>query len=87
MAFADRELRLTVLRRALQIAGSSAALRERLNVEDHALELWLSGRATVPDWVFLLAVDLVVRDDIARAAQDRRGSPREPQVRSEIVRP
>jgi hypothetical protein len=87
MALADRELRMTVLRRAAQIAGGSAALRERLNVEDHALELWLSGRATVPESVFLLAVDLVVRDDIARAAQDRRVSPREPEVGSQIARP
>jgi hypothetical protein len=45
-------------------------------VEPHALELWLSGRATVPEWVFLVAVDLVVRDDLARAAQDRRATPR-----------
>jgi hypothetical protein len=73
----DRELRVTVLRRAADIAGGSSALRQRLNVEDHALELWLSGRATVPEWVFLLAVDLVVRDDIARALQDRRTAPRE----------
>jgi hypothetical protein len=72
----DRELRVTVLRRAANIAGGSAALQQRLNVEKHALELWLSGRATVPEWVFLLAVDLVVRDDVARAAQDRRTSPR-----------
>jgi hypothetical protein len=75
----DRELRVTVLRRAADIAGGSAALRQRLNVEAHALELWLSDRATVPEWVFLLAVDLVVRDDITRAAQDRRTSPREEQ--------
>lgn len=73
----DRELRVTVLRRAADIAGGSSALRQRLHVEDHALELWLSGRATVPEWVFLLAVDLVVRDDIARAKQDRRTVPRE----------
>ena len=72
----DRELRVTVLRRAADIAGGSPVLRQRLNVEQHSLELWLSGRATVPEWVFLLAVDLVVRDDIARAAQDRRTGPR-----------
>jgi hypothetical protein len=46
-------------------------------VEPHALELWLSGRATVPEWVFLVAVDLVVRDDLVRAAQDRRAAPRD----------
>ena len=75
----DRELRVTVLRRAADIAGGSAALQQHLNVEQHALELWLSGRATVPEWIFLLAVDLVVRDDITRAAQDRRTSPRKEQ--------
>jgi hypothetical protein len=38
--------------------------------------LWLSGRATVPESVFLVAVDIVMRDDLARAAQDRRAAPR-----------
>lgn len=82
----DRELRLTVLRRAADIAGGSAALRERLNVEPHALELWLSGRARVPQRVFFVAVDIVVHDDMARAAQDRRAAPREPQRSKEIRR-
>jgi len=79
----DRELRMTVLRRAADITGGSRALQQRLNVEQHALELWLSGRATVPEWVFMLAVDLVVRDDIARAAQDRRAAPREARASGE----
>ena len=82
----DRELRVTVLRRAADIAGSSTALRERLKVEPHALELWLSGRATVPDWVFFLAVDLVLRDDVARAAEDRRASPRGDAAKNDIQR-
>jgi len=73
----DRELRLTVLRRAVDIAGGSAALSAALNVEQHRIELWLNGRATLPHWVFLLAVDMVLRDDIARAAQDRRSAPRQ----------
>jgi hypothetical protein len=73
----NRKLRMTVLRRAADITGGSSALQQRLNVEQHALKLWLSGRATVPEWVFLLAVDLVVRDDIARATQDRRAAPRD----------
>jgi hypothetical protein len=78
----DRELRLTVLRRAADIAGGPAALRERLEVQEHALELWLADRATVPDRVFFLAVDIVVQDDMARAAQDRRAAPREDRRRS-----
>jgi hypothetical protein len=82
----DRELRVTVLRRAADIAGSSMALCERLKVEQHALELWLSGRATVPDWVFFLAVDLVLRDDVARAVEDRRASPRGDAAKNDIPR-
>ena len=72
----DRELRRTVLRRAAEIAGGTAQLSEKLNLEQHRLELWIAGRATAPHWVFLLAVDLVLRDDMARAAQDRRSTPR-----------
>jgi hypothetical protein len=34
--------------------------------------LWLTGRATPPEAVFLRVVDLVLEDDIARAAMDRR---------------
>jgi hypothetical protein len=82
----DRELRVTVLRRAADIAGGPAALRERLKVDDHALELWLSGRATVPEWVFFLTVDMVVRDDVERAAQDRRTAPRTPSEKNDIPR-
>ena len=72
----DPELRVTVLRRATDLAGGPAALRERLQVDEHSLELGLSGRATVPVWVFSVAVDLVLGDDVERAAQDRRTAPR-----------
>jgi hypothetical protein len=83
----DRELRVTVLRRAADIAGGTQALRECLKVDEHALELWLSGRATVPEWVFFLAVDIVVRDDVARASEDRRTAPRSTKpVRNDIPR-
>jgi hypothetical protein len=83
----DRELRVTVLRRAADIAGGTQVLRERLKVDEHALELWLSGRATVPEWVFFLAVDIVVRDDVARASEDRRTAPRNTKpVKNDIPR-
>src|SRR3977135_978983 len=60
----DRELRISVLRRAAAIAGGNAQLRALLGVEQHALDLWLAGRATVPESVFLLAVDVILRDDV-----------------------
>jgi DNA-binding transcriptional regulator YdaS (Cro superfamily) len=68
----DRELKARLMRRACDIVGGRERLAKRLGVEAHALEFWLSGRATPPERVFMSVVDLVLEDDIARAAQDRR---------------
>jgi len=68
----EGELKARLLRRACDIAGGRERLASRLNVEMHALEFWMSGRATPPERVFLNVVDMVLEDDIARAAQDRR---------------
>jgi hypothetical protein len=68
----DRELKARLLRRACDIVGGREQLAVRLDVELHSLEFWLSGRATPPERVFMTVVDLVLEDDIARAAQDRR---------------
>jgi hypothetical protein len=73
----DGELRRRALERAITIAGGAQALRRRFNLADHQLEFWLRGRARVPDDVFDAAVDLILEDDIARAAQDRREGPRQ----------
>jgi hypothetical protein len=67
-----RELKVRLLARACDILGGRERLAERLDVEAHALEFWLAGRATPPDRVFMAVVDLVLEDDIARARQDRR---------------
>ena len=66
---------LQVLRRAAEIAGDIRSLSGYLNEAEHSLSLWLGGQA-IPERVFLKAVDLVLKDDMARAAQDRRKSPR-----------
>jgi DNA-binding transcriptional regulator YdaS (Cro superfamily) len=63
----DADLRLRVLRRAVQIVGGATNLRNRLSVEPHALDLWLSGRANPPDRIVEAATDLVLRDDMAQA--------------------
>ena len=68
----DIDLKRKLLARGAEIAGGSERLSKRLDVEHHALEFWLSGRATPPERVFLAVVDLIADDDIARAAQDRR---------------
>jgi hypothetical protein len=67
-----RELKIRLLARACDIAGGRDRLAARLEVEPHALEFWLAGRATPPDRIFMAVVDLVLEDDIARARQDRR---------------
>lgn len=66
------DLKRRLLERACEIAGGSERLSRQLGVEQHTLEFWLSGRATPPERVFLSVVDLILDDDIARAAQDRR---------------
>ena len=73
----DGELRRRALERALAIAGGNKHLCSRFKLSDHQLEFWLQGRAKVPNEVFDAAVDLILEDDIARAAQDRRESPRQ----------
>ena len=70
------ELQPTLLRRAVEIVGGRDTLCEYLGVSDTRLELWLAARVRLPDPIFLRAVDLVLKDDIARAARDRRQRPR-----------
>jgi hypothetical protein len=66
-----------LLQRAIVITGGEARLASLLQIPEHSLRFWLEGRARLPDHVFLLVVDLVLADDEARAAQDRRSEPRE----------
>ena len=76
------ELQPTLLRRAVEIVGGREPLCEYLGVSDSRLELWLAARVRLPDPIFLKTVDLVLRDDIARASHDRRQHPRESGPRS-----
>ena len=70
------QLQLKLLARAVEISGGPARLRERLGVPEHSLLLWLRGRAVMPMDVFLAVVDIILEDDLARKAQDRRVQPR-----------
>lgn len=66
------ELQARLLRRAIEIAGGRDALTLHLGVSPIRLEHWLQGAVRLPDPIFLTIVDLVLRDDIARASLDRR---------------
>jgi hypothetical protein len=70
------ELQPRLLARAMEITGSATELCARLHVEEHALHLWMTRRARAPERVLLAIVDIVLEDDVARAAQDRRREPR-----------
>ncbi len=72
-----RDLQLRLLSRAVEIAGGRPQLCDLLGVQDHSLNLWMAGRATAPQHIFIDLVDLVLDDDISRASQDRRHGPRE----------
>jgi hypothetical protein len=65
-----------LLGRAAEICGGWSALCVRLGIEGHSLRLWVEGKARLPERVFLKAADIILEDDIARAAQDRRTAPR-----------
>jgi DNA-binding transcriptional regulator YdaS (Cro superfamily) len=65
-----------LLSRALEICGSWSTLCIRLGVSEHSLTLWLEGRAELPARIFLKAADMVLEDDVVRAAGDRRKEPR-----------
>ena len=72
-----------LLGRAAEICGGWSALCVRLGIEGHSLKLWVDGRARLPQRIFLRAADIVLEDDIARAAQDRRAGPRVAHLREE----
>jgi len=74
----DLELQQRLLTRAAEITGGTEALSRVLGVDLHSLELWLTGRATVPGWIGLAAMDMVLDDDVIRATHDRRRVARVP---------
>lgn len=70
------DLQPILLKRAAEIAGGTVRLCEYLHVSGQRLDLWLSGGEQLPDDAFLMIVDMVLRDDMARALDDRRQRPR-----------
>jgi hypothetical protein len=73
----NQELHSRLLQRALEIVGGKAQLCRQLGIERHSLEFWLAGRATPPYEVVFAAAELVLKDDVSRASQDRRKELRE----------
>jgi hypothetical protein len=70
------DLQRKLLERAAEILGGEPTLCGKLGVSPARLRLWRGKQADLPVDVFLLLVDIVLRDDVARAAEDRREQPR-----------
>ena len=62
--------------RAVDIAGGIDRLADLLQVSPHRVRFWGNGTATAPNHIITTLVDLILRDDLARAQQDRRQHPR-----------
>ena len=73
-----RELQPKLFKRAVEIAGDVQKLCTKLHIDTHSLQLWMEARATAPGRILQAVIDLIVDDDLARAAQDRRHQPRTP---------
>lgn len=65
-----------MLKRAAEICGGYTVLAEQLGVSEFKVRSWLEAKRPLPDTIFLKAADIVLEDDVARAAQDRRTNPR-----------
>jgi len=71
-----QDLQTALVERAEKIEGGRTALAMRLGIPERRLALWAGGTLPVPAHIFLTLVDIVLRDDVARASQDRRQEPR-----------
>jgi hypothetical protein len=65
-------LQQALIERAAAIVGGQTALGRRLGTDPAQLQRWRAAQLTIPDAVFLQLVDLVLKDDVARARADRR---------------
>jgi hypothetical protein len=71
------DLQPILLKRAAEIAGGPLRLCEYLGISMQRLGRWQDAEERLPDDVFLMVVDMVLRDDLARARGDRRQLPRQ----------
>src|SRR5690349_11369430 len=65
---AMRNFQGRMLQRAAEICGGYSVLCAKLGVSAFKLRAWIEGNSELPDNVFLIAADIVLEDDIARAA-------------------
>jgi hypothetical protein len=65
-------LQQALLERAADIAGGFERLARQLGTDALRLQRWRAGELRLPESIFLRLVDIVLKDDVARALADRR---------------
>ena len=65
-----------LVERGAEILGGLDRLANYLRLPEHTVRFWLAGRANAPQGALFILVDLVLKDDVARAREDRRRHPR-----------
>ena len=65
-------LQQALLERAAVIEGGHGRLGQRLGVDPTLLQRWRAAQLRVPEATFLQLVEMILKDDIARARVDRR---------------
>lgn len=65
-------LQRALIQRAAEILGGPQRLAELLRVDLGVLRRWQFGELRLPESTFLQLVDVVLKDDVARARTDRR---------------
>ena len=69
-----------LVQRAVEIVGGIQQLAYHLHVPEHRVSFWRNGTATAPNSIVVQLVDMILKDDVARAEEDRRRKPRRVEV-------
>ena len=65
-------LQQALLERAAAIVGGPGRLGRLIGVDASLLQRWWAAQLRLPETIFLQLVDIVLKDDVARARADRR---------------
>jgi CheY-like chemotaxis protein len=85
MAVAMNELHLRILKRVVDLTGSSERLAASLKIPHAALLLWIQGKATIPAEVVEKLVDMIVAADVASLIEAARAEQAKPLPRVMVV--
>ena len=80
-------LQQALLERAAAIAGGARPLGRMMGVDASLLQRWWAAELKLPEAIFLQLVDIVLKDDVARARADRREHARTHALPDRVIAP